>query len=322
MPVHRCVFSVPFFSDGRLLRNSGAAPLPVASFPHRSPGRVFRRFLLLPSVSPICCSRVLPGSGVFLSSCLVAFPGFRGFRKWPIRPDGCVPPVAFSRRLLPVFSSSVVSSFRSPLRRFVVTVSSDFVASFCYSGFFFSVLQQICFSSLRRLLVCGLPVACSRFLPLRRFLAPAAPGVFRFRFSLVPRRLFFLPIVIGPSLSPLVSFRFRFPSRSVPVSASSFCLSSSAAPVSSCLFPPVGVALLVVPVCCSALFSRLRYPVSLFSFRPGSSCWLRLPDSAYPLFATSRLRRNVAPSRLFCSVNPLLSFPNRFLALLGRLSLP
>ena len=87
------------------------------------------------------------------------------------------------------------------------------------------------------------------------------------------------------------------------------------------LFPPVCVALLVLPVCCSVSFSRLRYPVSLLPFRPGSCRSLRLPDSAFPVSAIMHLPRNAAPSSLLGCVAQLLSFPSRFPVSFGRLRL-
>ena len=64
-------------------------------------------FSLLPRAPPICLPLLLPGSGVILSRCLVAFPGF-GFCRWPMRPDCCVSPVASLRCRLPGFSTPVV----------------------------------------------------------------------------------------------------------------------------------------------------------------------------------------------------------------------
>ena len=72
--------------------NSGALSLPAASASLRSPGCVFCRFSLLrfvfwfsllPLVPPICLFLVLPGSGVILSRCLVACPGFAIFENGP-----------------------------------------------------------------------------------------------------------------------------------------------------------------------------------------------------------------------------------------------
>ena len=131
-----------------------------------------------------------------------------------------------------------------------------------------------------------------------------------------------------------MSFRFRAPGRGDPVSVSSFCLPSSVAPMSSrriagfffCslpfwLFPPVCVAPLVLPVCCSVPFSRLRYSVSLLSFRPGPCRSLRLPDYAFPVFDVMHLPRNVAPSCLLGCVAQLLSISSRFPVILGWLRL-
>ena len=87
------------------------------------------------------------------------------------------------------------------------------------------------------------------------------------------------------------------------------------------LFPSVRVAPLVLPVCVSVSFSRMRYPVSLFSFRSGSCRPLRLPDSAYPVFAIMHLPRNVAPSSPLGCAAQLLSFPSRFPVILGWLGL-
>ena len=145
LPVARRVFSVPFFLGGHLWRNSGALPLPVASSSLRFPGLVFRRFLLhllvfrfslLPSVSPIFCFLVLPGSGVFLSRCLVAFPGFCGFCEWPMHPDCCVPSVAYSGLVYPVFEPCC----------FVVLLPPP---AFCRYG----VFRFRCFVSLPRFLL-------------------------------------------------------------------------------------------------------------------------------------------------------------------------
>ena len=68
----------------------------------------------------------------------------------------------------------------------------------------------------------------------------------------------------------------------------------------------------------------MRYPVSSFFFRPGSCRSVRLPDSAFPIFAIMRLPRNVASSRLPGCVAQLLSFSSRFPVFLGwlRLSCP
>ena len=65
----------------------------------------------------------------------------------------------------------------------------------------------------------------------------------------------------------------------------------------------------------------MRYPVSSFFFRPGSCRSVRLPDSAFPIFAIMHLPRNVASSRLPGCVAQLLSFSSRFPVFLGRLRL-
>ena len=180
-------------------RNSGASPLPVASSSHRYPGRVFAGFLLLrfvfrlllpASASPIDCFLVPPGSDVLLARRHVALPGFCGFREWPMRPDSCAPPVVSARSRLPGFSICCFVAPPPPIRRFAVTVSSDFVASFRDPGFS-GFPRRICFPRLRRLFGCVLPVACFRLLPLRRVLVPFFSDVPRFRCSAASRRFFF-----------------------------------------------------------------------------------------------------------------------------------
>ena len=85
-------FRFRFFLGGRLLCNSGALSLAAVSASLRSPGCVFCRFSLLrlvfwfsllPLVPPICLFLVLSGSGVILSRCLVAYPGFAIFENGP-----------------------------------------------------------------------------------------------------------------------------------------------------------------------------------------------------------------------------------------------
>ena len=174
--------------------NSGALPLPAASSSICFPGCVLRRFSLLrfvfwfsrlrvapvspPDLSHSCTSRVGRHS-VVLPRCV---PRFCDFCKWPMRPDCCVSPVASPRRRLPGFSTPIVLSFRSRPRRFGVTASSDFAASFCAPGFCFAIFRNR-----------SIPRACarSRLLLLRSFLDPAFSGVLRFRRSIVSRRLFF-----------------------------------------------------------------------------------------------------------------------------------
>ena len=194
------------------------------------------------------------------------------------------------------------------------------------------------------------PVFSLRFFVIDLFLGPAralgccCSGVFLLRFvqascgSVALSCLadyFVVAVYNRPVALVPMSFRFRAPGRGVPVSVSSFCLPSSVAALSSrriagcffCspplwLFPPVCVAPLVLPVCFSVSFSRLRYPVSLFSFRPGSCRSLRLPDSAFPVFAIMHLSSNAAPSSLLGCVAQLLSFPSRFPVIFGRLGPP
>ena len=66
----------------------------------------------------------------------------------------------------------------------------------------------------------------------------------------------------------------------------------------------------------------MRYPVSLFFLRPGPCRSVRPPDSAFPIFAITRLLRNVASSRLLGCVAQLPSFSSRFPVFLGWLRLP
>ena len=273
------------------------------------------------SFSGFCCSLVSPDwslsctyrvgrHSVALPRCV---PRFCDFCKWPIRPDGCAPPVASPRRRLPGFSRPVVLLFCLPLRRFGVTASPDPAASFCAPGFPCAVF---CNRSVPR------ACACSRLLLSGSVVLSCLADYF------------FLAVYNRPVASAPASFRFRVPGRGVPVSVSSFCLPSSVAPLLSrriagfcfCslpfwLFPPVCVAPLVPPVCCSASFSRLRYPVSLFPFRPGSCRSLRLPNSAFPVFATMHRPRNVAPSCLLGCAAQLLCLSSRFPVFLGWLRL-
>ena len=156
------------FSRSRFL------PVFVASFCFL----VFVAPLSPPDLSLSCTSRVGRHS-VALPRCA---PRFCGFCQWPMRPACCVSPVASSRCRLPGFSSPVVALFRLLLRRFGVTASSDFAASFCAPGCRFAVFCNR-----------SVPGACARprLLLLRSFLAPAFSGVLRFRCFIVSRRLLF-----------------------------------------------------------------------------------------------------------------------------------
>ena len=182
---------------------------------------VFR--LLLPTpVSPIDCCLVPPGSDVLLARCLVAFNGFCGFCEWPMRPDCCAPPAVSARSRLPGFS---ICCFVDPppppafcrygVLRFRRLVSRP--------RFFSGFPRRICFPRFRRLLpvVAAPAFSCSVFFrrPPVSLLCCVAPI------------LFLSPFVIGPSLFPIASFRFRFPGRGVPVSVSSFFLPASVAPL-------------------------------------------------------------------------------------------
>ena len=316
------------------MRNSGALSLPAASSSLRCPGCVFCRFSLLrfvfwfllpPLVPPICLFLVLPWSGVILSRCLVACPGFvifvngpcvlTGAPLWLRRPylgypvfqallfrcSACLPDVLAFRRLpisLLRFAPPVLS-----LRFFVTDLFLGLARAFgcCCSGvFFFRPFQASCGS-----------VALSCLADY-----------------------FFVAVYNRPIASAPTSFRFRVPGRGISVFLSSFWLPSSVAPLPLWriagffffslpfwLFPPVCVAPLVLPAGFSVSFSLLRYPVSSLSFRRGSCRSLRLPDSAFPVFATMHLPRNVAPPRLLGCVAHLLSFPSRFPVIFGWLRL-
>ena len=159
-------------------------------------------------------------------------PVFAVFANGPCVLTVAPPRLFLPGHVYPVFQS-VVSLLRPPLRRFAVTVSSDFVASFRDPGFF-PVFRD---GSASR--------ACGVFL-VAFFLSPASgccrSGVFLFRFfrrppvsllCCVAPILVLSPFVIGPSLLPIASFRFRLPGRGVPVSVSSFFLPASVAPLSS-----------------------------------------------------------------------------------------
>ena len=175
------------------------------------------------------------------------------------------PPVAPSRRGFPGFSSPVVALFRLLLRRFGVTASSDFAASFCAPGCRFAVFCNR-----------SVPGACARprLLPLRSFLAPASSGVLRFRCFIVSRRLIFsLPFIIGPSLWPL-----RLSGFAPLVAASLFLFLRSVFPV---LLPPCRRGLLQVFSSARCLFGCFLPSVLIRSF-PRFVAPSRFPDCVTP----------------------------------------
>ena len=250
---------------------------------------VFVAPLSPPDLSLSCTSRVGRHS-VALPRCA---PRFCGFCQCPMRPDCCAPRSRPPGVVYPIFQALLLR------------------CSACFSDVL--ALRRLPISLLRF----APPVVASLFFVTDLFLGPArvpgccCSGVFLLRFvqascgSVALSCLadyFVVAVYNRPVALVPMSFRFRVPGRGVPVSVSSFCLPSSVAPLSSrriagcffCspplwLFPPVCVAPLVLPVCFSVSFSRLRYPVSLFSSRPGSCRSLRLPDSAFPVFAITHL---------------------------------
>ena len=183
-------------------------------------------------------------------------------------------------RVYPVFQS-VVSLLRPPLRRFAITVSSDFVASFRDPGFF-PVFRD---GSASRAFG-----ACFRLLPLRRFLVPflqTSPGFVALlrradsffvavynRFVPFTRRVF--PVSLPRSRRP----RFRF-----------FVLSSR--------------------FCCSFVIVVNRR----FSFFAGSPVGCFLPAVLLRWFS-----RFFAPSRFPDCVTPLVCLPFAQVPLAGDVS--
>ena len=248
--------------------NSGALPLLAASTSLCSPGRVFCRFsllrfvfwfLLLPWVPPICLFLVLPGSGVILSRCLVALPGFVVFVNGP-----CVLTVASPRLRLPgvvypvfqalLFRGSACLSDVLALRRLPISLLR-FAPPVAGSLLFVTDL----FLGPARVLGC----CCSGVFLLRPFQASCGSVALSCLADYFFVAVYNRPIALAP-----MSFRFRVPGRGVFVSVSSFSLPGSVAPLSSrlfagfffCslpfwLFAPIFVDPLVPPVCCPVSFS-------------------------------------------------------------------
>ena len=248
-----------------------------------------------------------------------------------LRPSGCLFPVPSTRfcELLFCCSAPPPPAFcRYGVFRFRCLVSRP---RFLHCGFVTDLFLGPAASSWLRLSL--------RVLPFVAAPAASCSGLFR----LLPVALLFLrladylfvadcnrSVAFVPCVSPVSFPHSRRPCSCFFVLSSQSCCSLVVVAycrfflcsLSYWLFPPVCVAPVVLPVCCSGSFSRLRNPAILIAFLSGPFCWFRLPDSASPVFAIMRLPRYVAPSRLLGCVAPLLRFASRFPVLLVWLRPP